>query len=79
MNKKIILTAGEFDEIMGKRELPDYADYKDVAILYYDALMDWAYRNGRDDVIASCPDAYNCPRSFQEFWYNTLYVEGQDD
>lgn len=80
MNKKIIMTAGEWSEmISGIGDIPDDADYKDILTFYYDALMDWAYRTGREDIIKACPDAWNCPRSFDDFWENILYVEGQDD
>ena len=77
---KIIMTADEWNEMIDGRHLPS-ADcgYKDVIEGNYDALMDWAYRTGRKDIIKACPDAYNCPRSFDEFWENILYVEGQDD
>ena len=79
---KIIMTADEWNEMINGRKIlsdgSDY-DYKDVSAENYDALMDWAYRTGRKDIIKACPDAYNCPRSFDEFWKNILYVEGQDD
>ena len=51
MNKKIIMTAGEWSEMI----------------------------SGIGDIIKACPDAWNCPRSFDDFWENILYVEGQDD
>ena len=80
MNKKIIMTVGEWSEMVsGIGDIPDDADYKDIITFYYKTLMDWAHSHGRLDIVKACPNAWYCPLSFDDFWENILYVEFLDD